>query len=342
VSLVRRPAPPTLYDVVPGSRNPPDRAARCRRGVLVVAIALVAVALLAASCGGSNGDNRARTAPSTSKPAPPPSAATPGTYAVGELTETFVDTSRPTESAGGQGNIPTRTLVTVIRYPQGDGPFPLIVLAHGQTGHPNKFTQLTTAWASAGFVVAAPVFPLTSNQATFETIGDYAHQPADMSFVIDQILARSNDNHGPLARRVDKHHIGVAGLSLGGATVYGITFDNCCRDHRVDAGLVMAGILLPYDGTNEFPAVPLLIVHGNGDPRGREPYGMASPPKYLMTLERPTHSPPFEDTPDSADELVVTVTVDFWGAYLYEERGALDTLSTDAMVPGVATLEQQR
>ena len=134
----------------------------------------------------------------------------------------------------------------------------------------------------------------------------------------------------------------MAGLSLGGATIYGITFDNCCRDDRVDAGLVMAGILLPYDGANEFPAVPLLIIHGNGDPRGRDPYRMASPPKYLMTLERPTHSPPFEDTPDSADELVVTATVDFWNAYLYEQRSALDALSTDAMVPGVATLEQQR
>jgi hypothetical protein len=60
-----------------------------------------------------------------------------------------------------------------------------------------------------------------------------------------------------------------------------------------------------------------------------------------MTIERPAHSPPFEDTPDPADELVVTVTVDFWHAYLYEQRGALDALSTDAMVPGVATLEQQ-
>jgi dienelactone hydrolase len=308
-----------------------------RRVVLVVAVALVA-----ASCSKADGDSRSRAAPSATHATKPSSAATPGTYAVGELTETFVDASRPTQSADGQGDAPTRTLVTVIRYPQGDGPFPLIVLAHGQTGHPSKFTQLTTAWASAGFVVAAPVFPLTSNQATFETISDYANQPADMSFVIDQILARSDDDHGPLARRVDKRHIGVAGLSLGGATVYGITFDNCCRDDRVDAGLVMAGFLLPYDDENEFPPAPLLIIHGNGDPRGRDPYGMASAPKYLMTLERATHSPPFEDTPDPADELVVRVTVDFWDAFLYEQRSALDALSTNATVPGVATLEQER
>lgn len=307
-----------------------------RRGILVVAIALIA-----ASCSGSDGDNRTRTPPSSTTRMLP-SAAKPGMYAVGELTETFVDTSRRTESANGQGNAPTRTLVTAIRYPQGNGPFPLIVLAHGQTGNPNKFTQLTTAWASAGFVVAAPVFPLTSNQITFQTDSDYVNQPADMSFVIDQMLARSKDKNGPLAGRVDKRHIGVAGLSLGGATVYGIAFNSCCRDHRVDAALVMAGLLLPYDGAYEFPSVPLLVIHGNGDTRGRDPYGMARPPKYLMTLERPTHSPPFEDTPDPADELVVTVTVDFWDAYLYKQRGALDALSTDAMAPGVATLEQRR
>src|SRR5215211_2295914 len=129
-----------------------------RRGILVVAIALIA-----ASCDGSGGDNGTRTPPSARTPTPP-SAAEPGTYDVAELTETFVDESRPTESPSGQGNAPTRTLVTVIRYPQSDGPFPLIVLAHGQTGHPNKFKQLTTAWASAGFVVAGPLFPLTSNQ----------------------------------------------------------------------------------------------------------------------------------------------------------------------------------
>jgi dienelactone hydrolase len=307
-----------------------------RRRILVVAIALVA-----SSCGGSGGDSRARTPPSERASAAP-SAATPGTYEVAQLTETFVDTSRPTESASGQGNAPTRTLVTEIRYPQGDGPFPLIVLAHGQTGHPSKFNQLMTAWASAGFVVAAPVFPLTSNQTTFETVGDYVNQPADVSFVIDRMLASSKDKNGPLAGRVDGEHIGVAGLSLGGSTVYGVAFDKCCRDERVDAALVMAGYLLPFDGANEFPSVPLLIIHGNGDSRGRDPYGMASPPKYLMTIERPTHSPPFEDTPDPADQLVVTVTVDFWNAYLYEHRAAIDALSTDAVVPGAATLEQQR
>ena len=307
-----------------------------RRGILVVAIALIA-----ASCNGSDGGNRARTSPSSTKHTLPSPVRT-GTYNVLDLTETFVDQSRPTRTPSGEGNAPTRTLVTVIRYPQGDGPFPLIVLAHGQTGHPSKFSQLMTAWASAGFVVAAPVFPVTSIQGTLETLADYVNQPADVSFVIDQVVARSEDQHGPLAGRIDADHIGVTGLSLGGATVYGIAFNSCCQDRRVDAALVMAGYLLPFDGSFEFPSVPLLIIHGNGDARGRDPYGMARPPKYLLTLDRPTHSPPFEDTPDPADQLVVAVTVDFWHAYLYEQGAALDAMSTDAMVPGVEGFDQER
>jgi dienelactone hydrolase len=307
-----------------------------RRGILVVAIAV-----LAASCGGSDGDDQAR-APSSDRPRATPAAAKPGTYEVGQLTETFVDKSRPTDSGTREGNAPMRTLVTEIRYPQGDGPFPLVVLAHGQTGHPSKFSQLITAWASAGFVVAAPAFPLTSNQSTIETIGDYVNQPGDVSFLIDRMVAIGKDENGPLSGLVDGKHVGVAGLSLGGSTVYGVAFDDCCRDDRVGAAIVMSGLLLPYEGGNEFPSVPLLIIHGNGDSRGRDPYGMAAPPKYLMTIERPTHSPPFEDTPDPADQLVVTVTVDFWNAYLYGQRAAVDALSTDASVPGETTFEQQR
>ncbi len=269
-----------------------------------------------------------------------PEPAEPGTYQVAQLTETFVDDSRPTEAPDPAASAPTRTLETTIVYPQVEGPFPLIVLAHGQTGHPSKFSELMTAWASAGYVVAAPLFPLTSNQSTVETVGDFVNQPADMSFVIDQVLARSEDD-GPLEGRVDGEHIGATGLSLGGATVYGIGFDECCRDERIDAVLVMAGLLLPFDEAFEWPPVPLFIIHGNGDSRGREPYMMASPPKYLMTIQRPIHSTPFQDDPDDADALVVTTTIDFWHGYLYEADDGLEALATDANVPGIATLEQE-
>jgi dienelactone hydrolase len=237
-------------------------------------------------------------------------------------------------------NESTRTLVTTIVHPTAEGPFPLVVVAHGQSGNPSKMSQLIQAWASSGYVVAAPVFPLTSNQAPVQAVGDYVNQPADVSFVIDQVLARSEDD-GALAGLVDDEHIGVAGLSLGGATVYALAFNSCCRDERIDAVLVMAGLVLPFDGTYESPSVPLLVIHGNGDDGGRELYSMAGSPKLFVTIERPVHSPPFEDPEDPADALVVQVTVDFFRAYLYEQASALDDLAA-AIVPGTATLEQER
>jgi dienelactone hydrolase len=297
------------------------------RSQTISAVVVVVVGVLpVAGCGWWDDDSLAR-----------PGA--PGTYEVSQLTETFVDQSRRTEAPDPAASAPNRTLETLITYPKGEGPFPLIVLAHGQTGHPDKFMELTTAWASAGYVIAGPVFPLTSNQATFETVGDYVNQPADMSFVIDQMIEFSGGD-GPLAGLVDGDRIGATGLSLGGSTAYGLAFDECCRDERVDAITVMAGQLLPFDESFEWPSVPLFIIHGQDDNLG-EPYTRAAPPKYVMTIQRPIHSAPFEDTPDEADSLVVTVTIDFWHGYLYEADEALDALESDANIPRVATLKKE-
>ncbi|MDP9453510.1 MAG: hypothetical protein M3P97_09050, partial [Actinomycetota bacterium] len=79
------------------------------------------------------------------------SAVAPGApvprYAVGTRRVTFVDASRPTLAFAANPALPTRTLETVVFYPAdgspgegareaappatADGPFPLIVFAHG-------------------------------------------------------------------------------------------------------------------------------------------------------------------------------------------------------------------
>lgn len=104
-------------------------------------------------------------------------------------TETFVDPTKETDPPIGT---PDRTLVTTIRFPETGGPYPLIVLAHGFNGHPRKFTELTEAWAKAGYVVAAPAFPLTNDELVVpRVVADYKNQPADVSFVVDQLLELS-------------------------------------------------------------------------------------------------------------------------------------------------------
>src|SRR5262249_24369379 len=149
-------------------------------------------------------------------------------------TETFVDSSRPTVPVSGPARA-SRTLRTAIYRPHGTGPFPLIVFAHGLSGHPDKFTNLLSAWDDAGFVVAAPAFPLTNDHVADSdaNAGDVAQQPADMSFVLDRVLALAQQPNSRLAGAIDEQRIGAGGLSLGGFTVYDLAYGACCRDGRI-------------------------------------------------------------------------------------------------------------
>ena len=95
--------------------------------------------------------------------------------------------------------------------PATDGPAPLIVLAHGFNGHPRKFTTLAGHWADAGYVVAVPRFPVSSDEfpvldpSAFDArIADLPEQADDVTFVIDALGAADDDAMSPLAGRVDR------------------------------------------------------------------------------------------------------------------------------------------
>ena len=62
----------------------------------------------------------------------------------------------------------------------------LIVLAHGLAGEPDKFDELSSAWAEAGYVVAAPRFPNSSVTGGAQVAG-FTEQPALVTSVIDQL-----------------------------------------------------------------------------------------------------------------------------------------------------------
>jgi predicted dienelactone hydrolase len=304
------------------------------RRALALFVALAAIVV--GACGRSSSGDTVGGAATTQ-------AAVPGNVEVVTRTETFVDTTRTTEEPNPA---PERTLVTTIRYPDRGGPYPLVVFAHGANGHPRKFVKLTTAWAEAGYVVAAPAFPNSNDEAPGGiAVEAYAHQPGDMSFVIDEVLALAAAPDSRLRDRIDGDRIGVAGFSLGAASTYGVTFHACCRDERIDAAVAMAGVLLPYTpGGYELAGVPLLIVHGDADPAlsvelDAATYARAAPPKVFVTIHGGGHAGPFEDAVTPADSMVETATTAFWDAYLGEQPGALDRLLTDAAVPGLTTVQ---
>ena len=97
--------------------------------------------------------------------------------AVGEVTETFIDRSRPTNAGAETPARPERTIRTRIVYPERGGPYPLLVLAHGASGHPDEYAEQIPEWAADGFVVAAPEFPLTNRDVpTAEQRSQADHQ----------------------------------------------------------------------------------------------------------------------------------------------------------------------
>jgi len=217
-----------------------------------------------------------------------------------------------------------------------DGPYPLVVFAPGFGSTPQFYDALLESWASAGYVVAAPQFPLTSiGTPGGADLADYVNQPADMSFVISQALRASSQSRGTLAGLVDSARIGAAGHSLGGVTTLGLVANTCCRDSRVKAAIVMSGdaISFPSSQPDFASAPPILLVHGNADPT--VPYSSsvyafneARPPKGLLTVEGGGHGS--TALPGTAFATVVRVTTDFWDRYLKGYGPALPSMETDA------------
>jgi len=284
----------------------------------------------------------------------PTVASAAGLAPVASTTMTFVDTSRSTPPWDGMPEKPSRTLVTTIWYPaqgsgsiatSGDGLYPLVVFAHGLGGSPLAYQQLLTAWAAAGYVVAAPLFPLSSSETPGGPDGgDIGEQPGDMSFVIDQVLKASAGPNSPLSGLVDPNEIGAAGHSNGAITTLGLVANSCCRDTRVKAAVVMAGTTeglgRGHYQLNEAP--PLLLVQDLHD--GLIPYAdavavfnQALGPKALLALDWDSPSDTTGSTAHMAASgvvgptsgAVIGSTTAFFNEFLKHEKGALQAVSSD-------------
>ena len=300
--------------------------------------AFAVLAIGAAACGGGDDSTSAGEGAGAGEGGQP---------GVASVTETFVDETRPTEAEEGVTEAEdTRTIPTTIWYPEGDeGPYPLVIFSHGVTAHAADYEPEISEIAAAGYVVAGPDFPETTGGDGIDAFEFVVHQPADVSFVIDQVLALDAGSEGPLAGLVDEERIGVAGHSLGGITTFGVAYNSCCRDDRIDAASPWAGLLLPYgEGTAyDLSGVPMLLIHGDLDDtvpyRGStQAFEQATAPRYLLTVLEADHGS-YLDPDDDANAVVVGATIDFLDGYLLGDDAALERLPEDAVLDGVTTLE---
>lgn len=363
----------------------PDRERRRRtilrrRAAALGTLATLTIAVLALAAGAGSGPRR-RTTPLASTTtaslattsAPTPAATTtarpatsavpqrPRRYAVGELTLHLVDGTRRVSSPGTAAA--PRRLQTIVRYPaQGTpdgtdhpgaapaaGRFPLVVFGHGFAVTPATYASLLRAWASAGYVVAAPWFPRTASSAPGGPDElDLPNQPADMSFVISSLLAADSASAGRLRGLIAPHEIAVAGQSDGGDTALAVAYDPRFRDPRVRAAMILSGAEIPFLRRFRIAlgAPVLLAVQGlqdrvNPPQDTRAFWDPAPPPKFLLELFGAGHLAPYV-TPGPQLRIVERVTTAFLDRDLKHLPGSLVRMFTDADVANRSTLLSSR
>ena len=273
---------------------------------------------------------------------------TTGPYAVGTRSLTFVDKTRETPAFGDTPALPTRTVVTDVWYPAaGDpatpstpdagaakGPFPVIVFNHGQQGDPQQYTLAFEMWTRAGYVVAAPRHPLTvTGGPGGHFVDDIPGELGDIAFVIDQVDAELGD-------LADVDHLAVAGHSSGAIVAYGVGFNTCCDDDRVDAVLVEGFLKIPLDGeyTDDLKGTPVMFLHGTADfeypiAHAKAEFDAAAPPKVFLTIDGGNHSEDFRVGPRA--ELAAQAALHFFDFALKDRDAALEALKGTAGVEAV-------
>ena len=152
---------------------------------------------------------------------------------------TFTDTTRGVKASSGFVGAPTRRLDVTVWAPAGappQGGWPLVIYSHGSYSKADSAMRLVRALVNAGYLVAAPDYPLSSRAAYTRVTGsdptDVIEQTRDVHFIIDQLLADK-------ALGIDPTRIATMGHSLGAVTSYFTSFGSQTADRRIKATVLL-------------------------------------------------------------------------------------------------------
>ena len=277
---------------------------------------MLAVLLLAASscstrgAGGSGSvgspGNADPTSSSSSSTAVPSQVSSLSPSAVGVAPATVVDPTRPTLPRGDRPVIAQRELVLTIRYPTSGAPgpeeladapplgrSPLLVFAHGFDVSASRYAALLHDIAAAGFVVAAPDFPMTSSVYDGAPVeGDLPQQSLDVDAIITQlagVVGPGSAVPGPILDAIASGPVGIMGHSDGAMTALLSAYAPRYLASHVGAVIAVAGAVSEFGGHwfNASSSPPLLALQAARDeisPFSRSEALVAADPRPAMLV----------------------------------------------------------
>jgi len=253
-----------------------------------------------------------------------------------------------------------------IYYPEGPGPFPVIVFSHGLYGSKDSYWALGEYWASYGFVSIHPSHEDSRKDGGYrkglrQAIEDpelWESRPKDISFILDS-LAEIERLAPQLKGKLDRERVGVGGHSYGAYTAQAIAgatvqMPGEAKPRSFADNRVRAAVILSPQGEGEMGLtsrswgnihVPLLVMYGSRDfgtqrrtPTWRSQPFYGAPPgdKYDVELTGATHMTfvgPFrKGTKESMlFQCAKLETVAFWDAYLKNSGAAKQYLASEAL-----------
>jgi predicted dienelactone hydrolase len=267
----------------------------------------------------------------------------PGPFGVSSYDEDFVDESRPTMVNGSYGGAPRRELEGSVLLPDdiAAAPYPLLVYSHGFSSTREGGAYLGRYLASLGYVTVAVDYPLTNYSAPGSpNVKDVVNQPADISFILDTLIAQSTQSDHRLYGMIDPHRVGAMGISLGGMTTMLAAFHPTMADSRIKAALSIAGPTAQFDPVFfRFRQLPFLMLATDTDALVPYPSNAARVPdvvpgSQLVTIKGASHT----GFSGAAGALRWMHNPDRLGCYAVEKN--LQTAMTDPWFDLLGTPEQ--
>lgn len=222
-----------------------------------------------------------------------------GAAGVIELPFEVTDASRPTSANGDYPGAAGRELKGKIWRPAkaANEPSPLVLYSHGFMSSHAEGEYLGRFLATHGYTTVAVDYPLTNGSAPGgPLVVDVINQPADVSFMLDQLLARNETEGDVLYRTIDPDRIMAIGLSLGGLTTELVAFHRRLADSRIKAAVSIAG---PTSNLTSYffagRTLPFLMLAGEFDAivpyaENAVPVLQKVPDATLVTLTAASHT----------------------------------------------------